>query len=128
LRARGFAIAYPRVVADARPLVFHAVADLGELVPGYRGIQEPATTAPALELAAIAAFVIPGAAFDRAGNRLGWGRGHYDATLARAPHALRVGLAFDCQIVDHLAREDHDIPLHLVVTESGTLAPGDRIS
>lgn len=118
-RARGLVVAYPRVLADAHPLAFHAVR-LDELVPARFGLREPAPGAPEIELAGIAAFFLPGLAFDRAGGRIGWGRGHYDATLAAAPQALRVGLAFDFQIVDAVPSEAHDAPLHAIITEVAT--------
>ena len=55
------------------------------------------------------------------GGRIGWGRGHYDATFAVAsPGALRIGLAFECQLIDQVAREPHDIALHILITEVAT--------
>lgn len=118
-RARGLVVAYPRVIGDATALTFHP-ATLGELVPARFGLREPMPDAPAIELARIAVFFIPGLAFDRAGGRVGWGRGHYDATLAAAPDARRVGLAYDFQIVDDVPCEAHDMPLHAIVTEVAT--------
>jgi 5-formyltetrahydrofolate cyclo-ligase len=118
-RARGFVVAYPRVIGDARTLAFHA-ARIDELVPARFGLREPLAGAPAIELPGIAAFLMPGLAFDRRGGRIGWGRGHYDATLAAAPDALRVGLAFDFQLVDGVPCEAHDAPLHVIITEVAT--------
>jgi 5-formyltetrahydrofolate cyclo-ligase len=116
-RTRGLVVAYPRVKAQARLLAFHAVPPEA-LAPSGFGLREPSADAPAVAIADIAAFVVPGLAFDRAGGRLGWGRGHYDATLAAAsPAALRVGLAYERQIVEHVAREAHDEPLHILITE-----------
>jgi 5-formyltetrahydrofolate cyclo-ligase len=123
-RARGIAVVYPRVVADDRILAFHAAAE-GELVIGAFRLREPRADAPAIELGDITAFVIPGLAFDVAGGRTGWGMGHYDATLARAPGALlRIGLAFECQLVDRVPRDPHDIAMTHVVTEAATYAVG----
>lgn len=117
LRARGVAIAYPRVVDGQRLLAFHR-ASPDELVPARFGLREPrADDATRVAVDEIAAFVVPVLAFDRDGGRIGWGRGHYDATLAAAPNALRVGLAFACQLVDHIDHEPHDIRLHHVITE-----------
>lgn len=118
-RARGLIVAYPRVVGDALTLAFHA-ARIGELVPGHFGLREPPPQAPPIDLAQVAVFFVPGLAFDRAGGRLGWGYGHYDATLAAVPGARRVGLAFDFQLVDAVPREPHDTLLHAILTEVAT--------
>ncbi len=115
-RAAGFRIAYPIVESGMRRLAF-GEARLEELVPGPFGLREPGVSAVRVALADIAAFVVPGVAFDRGGGRIGWGRGHYDATLAAAPAALRIGLAFECQVLDRVERDPHDAVLHHVVTE-----------
>lgn len=120
LRARGLIICYPRTAGDGeRQLTFHAVS-ASELAVSQFGIREPAAKTPAIELAAIDTFVLPGVAFDRAGARLGWGHGYYDVTLAAVPQARRVGLAFECQIVDAIEREAHDVLMNVVVTEVAT--------
>lgn len=116
-RARGLRVAYPRIVDGERKLAFHEVT-ISELVPAKFGLREPDPQAPSVELAELAALVIPGLAFDRAGGRIGWGRGYYDATLAVIPGALRIGLAFECQIVESVPRDPHDASLHYVVTET----------
>jgi 5-formyltetrahydrofolate cyclo-ligase len=108
-------VAYPRVVPGTRVLDFAE----GALASGAFGLLEPG--GPALALAEIAAFVIPGIAFSRDGGRIGWGRGYYDTTLAAArADALRIGLAFDCQLVADVPREAHDIGVDLVVTETAS--------
>jgi 5-formyltetrahydrofolate cyclo-ligase len=122
-RARGFRVVYPRMVDGQRELAFHEVAR-DELVPSRLGLLEPRPDAPAIALSDIAAFVIPGLAFDRQGGRIGWGRGYYDATIARAPHALRVALAFECQVLERIPREAHDMAVHVIITEVGTYTVG----
>lgn len=119
VRARGLRVAYPRVVDGDRCLAFHEVMPEG-LAAGRFGLHEPRIDAPPVALDAIAAFVIPGLAFDREGGRVGWGRGYYDTTLAQAPGALRIGIAFDCQIIERVPRDLHDALLHYVVTETAT--------
>ena len=117
-------VVYPRVVSGERRLAFHRAAP-GALVPGHFGLREPAADpATAVELAEIDAFVVPGLAFDRAGGRIGWGHGHYDATLSAAPRALRIGLAFECQVLDTVPHDPHDILLHAVITEAATYRTG----
>jgi 5-formyltetrahydrofolate cyclo-ligase len=98
---------------------------LEELVPSSFGLFEPSLAicgAPERELLANACDVllIPGLAFDRAGARLGYGRGYYDRLLRRCrPDALRVGLAYDCQVVERVPTGPDDERVHLIVTESG---------
>jgi 5-formyltetrahydrofolate cyclo-ligase len=118
-RERGLVVAYPRVNGQARRLAFHAVP-IEALAPARFELREPSADAPAVAVEDISAFVVPGLAFDRAGGRIGWGRGHYDATLAAAPRALRIGLAYERQIVDQVAREAHDVALHIIITEVAT--------
>jgi 5-formyltetrahydrofolate cyclo-ligase len=115
-RARGLPVAYPRVVDGERRLALH-LATPDQLVVARFGLREPAATLPAVALADVAAFLVPGLAFDRAGHRIGWGRGYYDATLVAAPSALRIGLAFECQVLDRVAHDPHDMALHYIVTE-----------
>ena len=117
----GFRVAYPRIVPGDRRLAFHEVSR-SKLVAARFGLREPRPDAPAVPLDQITAFVIPGIAFDRAGGRIGWGRGYYDATLEAAPGALRIGLAFECQLVDHIEHEPHDAALHYIITEVATYA------
>ena len=119
LRASHHTVLYPRVIDVAKELLFAAVTP-GELAPTRFGLREPDVARATVPVADIAAFVIPGLAFDREGGRVGWGRGHYDATLAAAPRALRIGLAFECQVIDRVPHEPHDIPCHLVITETTT--------
>ncbi len=124
VRRAGGRVVYPRVVDEARVLEFYEVAP-EHLVASRFGLREPRSDwRDVVGLVEITAFVIPGVAFDRTGGRIGWGRGHYDATLANAPKALRIGLAFECQVVDEVAREPHDAPLHYVVTEAATYGMG----
>lgn len=65
--------------------------------------------------------VVPLLAFDRAGYRLGYGKGYYDRLLSEIS-GLTVGLAFACQEVSAVPREVHDRPLDLIVTEAGIIA------
>jgi len=119
-RGRGLEVVYPRVVGDELPLAFHRVR-IDELVASRFGLREPRAEVPGVALADIAAFVVPGLAFDRGGGRIGWGRGHYDATFAAAsPGALRIGLAFECQLIERVPREPHDVLVNNIITEVTT--------
>ena len=115
----GLVVVYPRVTEGERVLSFAAV-DRRALVPAKYGLLEPRTGEPVVALSEIKLFVVPGVAFDRDGHRIGWGRGHYDATLAAAPQGRRIALAFECQIVQSVKHEAHDAPMHAIITEVAT--------
>ena len=117
LRAQGIRVAYPRVMDDQHELAFSEVAITDLVQSGRWGLREPTTEA--IPLGEIRAFVMPGLAFDRAGGRVGWGKGHYDATLQKTS-ALRVAVAFDFQVIDSVPHEAHDAVLDAIITETTT--------
>jgi 5-formyltetrahydrofolate cyclo-ligase len=131
LRARGAAIALPRVSAQGQGqgqrLRFHLVSADAALRPGAYGLPEPDAAAPEVALAALAALVVPGVAFDAAGRRLGFGGGYYDGVLgaARAAGAIAIGLAYDFQIVDACPAGPGDAGVDAVVTDVRDF-PGTR--
>ncbi|WP_370521623.1 5-formyltetrahydrofolate cyclo-ligase [Novosphingobium sp. ERN07] len=91
------------------------------LVPGpWKGISQPA---PDAAVVVPDVLFVPLVGFSADGGRLGQGGGHYDRWLAAHPTSLPVGLAWDCQLVEHLPREAHDRPLHVVVTPTRIYGP-----
>ncbi|MBO0664491.1 5-formyltetrahydrofolate cyclo-ligase [Jiella sp. MQZ9-1] len=87
------------------------------------------TSAPGADSAVLdpELMLIPLAAFDATGGRIGYGRGYYDRAITdlrtRGHQPLLVGVAFACQKVDHVPHEPHDVPLDLIVTEAGLNIP-----
>lgn len=118
LRQRNVAVAYPRVLPSRKVLEFCLVDTPNQLRRGTKGILEPREDLAAISLADIDCFVIPALGFDEHCNRLGWGQGHYDHTLALCPRATRVGICFQEQIVASLPVETTDEQMDLVVTDS----------
>ena len=122
LRARGVRLLFPRVEGPA--LRLFAANDLEELVPGYRGIREPASEGRAVPPGEVDLFVVPGVLFDRAGRRLGRGGGHYDRLLGRAREdTVRAGLCYAQRVVQELPAAPWDVPVHVVVTETEVIRP-----
>ena len=113
LRSRGVRTLYPRV--DGEDLDLVPVSRIEELVDGHRGIREPKGLAA--DPSIVDAVVVPGLAFDLRGWRLGQGGGHYDRLFPRIGDALRIGVAFTCQVVPQVPRDAHDIAMDLLVTE-----------
>lgn len=72
------------------------------------------------------ALLVPLAAFDRTGGRVGYGKGHFDCSiegLCAMHRLLTIGLAFSAQEVDAVPMEPHDRALDMIVTEAGILRP-----
>lgn len=115
-RAAGKQICYPRVADQV--LEFVEVTSLQLLRPARFGVAEP-EAGRLISVDAVDLIVVPGVAFDRAGHRLGYGKGFYDRELARvSAAATSVGLCYGFQVCDRLPREAHDRPVQFLATET----------
>lgn len=105
----------PKVVQnEIEPSV---IIDFDNLIPsGKFGIFEP-IEAMKIAYKNINLVLVPGIAFDKEGHRIGFGFGYYDKFLRKVPKAIKIGLCFDFQVVDKVPREEHDVPVDLIVTE-----------
>lgn len=113
----GAHLALPVVQGRGKPLIMRAWTFGAPLSPGVWGIREPAADAPEV---CPDIMLVPLAAFDRAGQRIGYGAGYYDMTIARIramKPVIAIGLAFAAQEVESIPAEPHDAPLDLVLTE-----------
>lgn len=92
-----------------------------DLEPRTLGILEPKeSTIRIMEPKIIDLVVIPGLAFDRQGNRLGYGAGYYDYFLKRLrPDCHKIAITFSIQIVEQIPTEEHDLPITNILTEKG---------
>lgn len=108
-------------VQDDGSMVYRAYRRGDMLEQRPFGLLEPNPEVPEVDPTLV---ITPLLAFDRNGNRLGYGKGHYDRALQRLRDKGRVfvcGLAFIGQEVDALPAEDHDVPLDWVMTERGSI-------
>jgi len=113
----GKRVSLPVVDVKAGRLRLSEVKGLEGLSPGYMGIPEPKTERP-VGLDAIDLVIVPGAAFDRQGGRLGYGKGYYDKLLREAKTGcLFLGLAYGEQIVGKVPVEGHDIKADAIITD-----------
>lgn len=121
--ADGKIVAAPRVDVAARMLHPYRIEDLArDVAPGYLGIPEPRADCAPVALERIDWVLVPGIAFDPAGNRLGYGGGYYDRLLPRLARVVpRVAGAFEAQVVDTVPTAPHDIGVDCIATESRTL-------
>ena len=120
----GFIVAVPVTMRKESRLLACRITDPDhDLHTGYCQIPEPdPATAPAVNPRDIEVILLPGSVFDRQVGRLGYGGGFYDRFLEyEAPQAVRIGLAFEMQIVENLPLMPHDQCLHYLVTEDRVL-------
>jgi 5-formyltetrahydrofolate cyclo-ligase len=117
LWARGSAVLFPRI--EGRDLALVPVREWSQLAPGAHGIREPLPGLPSVAAEDVGVFVIPGLFFDRAGRRLGRGRGFYDRLLAAAgTRAVRVGLCLAEQLIEEVPREPWDERMDWIATDA----------
>lgn len=122
LRQKGHTLCLPVMVGPN--LIFRRLDRDTELVPAGFGCLEPGPDAPELRPEVL---LMPLAAFDGNGNRIGYGRAFYDnaiAGLEKTGPLLCIGLAFALQEVDRVPVEAHDKPLNGILTERGYRAFG----
>lgn len=121
--ADGKRVAVPRVYGDT--MQFKYISSLNDLQPGYMGIPEPSDD---LECAdgreEQVLMIMPGLAFDEAGNRVGYGRGYYDRYLTQhnKTRYTKVALAYDFQIVDSIEADAFDVKTDILIG-----APSHRV-
>jgi 5-formyltetrahydrofolate cyclo-ligase len=117
LAALGVQLALPAITARGKSLIFRAWSVNDRLMLGSLGILEPSPAAAELVPDIL---LVPLAAFDRSGHRIGYGAGHYDVTLAhlrKAKAAIGIGVAFAVQEIKAVPMQPHDVALDYVLTE-----------
>jgi 5-formyltetrahydrofolate cyclo-ligase len=120
LAGLGARLALPTVMARGKSLAFRGWAPDDKLLLGPLGILEPS---PAAAEVIPDIMLVPLAAFDRLGHRIGYGAGHYDYTLAhlrKVKAIVAIGIAFAAQEIKAVPALQHDVALDYVVTERKT--------
>lgn len=117
----GKKVAVPRV-SGQKKMEFFFISSRKDLNPGAWSIPEPGLwcrQAPKPDENAL--VILPGAAFDRAGRRIGYGGGYYDVYLERNTGCRKVALAFSAQCMERIPSEKHDVRTEFIVTEKETI-------
>lgn len=119
---RGIRVLLPITRSDG--LLDWAVAtDDGEITEGLYGLPEPTgEVLGPIAVNDVDLMIVPAAAVDRTGMRMGWGRGYFDKTIGSMEKCPPVyAVIYDSEILDSLPREVHDQPVNGVVTPTQTL-------
>jgi 5-formyltetrahydrofolate cyclo-ligase len=117
LADQGAQLALPVVAGKGKPLIMRAWSFGEPLDSGVWGIREPRADAPEV---APDILIVPLLAFDRIGNRIGYGAGYYDMTIARLramKPAVAIGIAYAAQEIAEVPVTPRDARLDLVLTE-----------
>jgi 5-formyltetrahydrofolate cyclo-ligase len=117
LAEAGAKLALPAVMARGKSLAFRAWSPDDRLMMGPLGILEPS---PAAAEFIPDIMLVPLAAFDPEGHRIGYGAGHYDHTLAhlrKIKAITAIGIAFAVQQIKAVPAQPHDVALDFVLTE-----------
>src|ERR1700676_2470230 len=118
LAAKGAHLALPVIAARGQALRFRAWSPNDKLMQGPLGILEPSPAAAEIVPDIV---LVPLAAFDRSGHRIGYGAGHYDRTLAqlrKSKAVTAIGVAFAAQGVEAVPALSHDVALDYVLTDT----------
>lgn len=108
-------LVFPKVEKGELSLI--RVKNKESLKKGTLGINEPFFGDYILP-SEIDLAVVPGIAFDKEGYRLGYGGGYYDKLLPKI-EGVKIGLVMERFFLPKLPKEEHDIPVDIVVTELG---------
>jgi 5-formyltetrahydrofolate cyclo-ligase len=112
-KTAGKKIALPRVEEDN--IIFYELSSIKFLIMGRFGIMEPP---PYRHISDIDVLVVPGIAFDKKGNRLGYGKGYYDRLLS-GKRTFSIGLAYSFQLLENLPYDRYDKRLDAIASEDG---------
>lgn len=115
----GGRIAVPKVDLIYKALIASELDDFeNDLHRGHFKILEPLHERIRLTLPEeITLNVLPGVAFDKKGNRLGYGKGYYDAFLHKSvPETVKLGLAYEPQVLENVPQSPWDVPVDVILT------------
>lgn len=119
LREHGARLCLPAIL-DKTTIAFRELVRGAPLVEMGFGTHGPGEEAEVLDPDIM---LIPLAAFDPRGHRIGYGAGYYDRAISRLHDAGKeprlIGIAFDCQEVPEVPDEPHDVVIPEILTESG---------
>jgi 5-formyltetrahydrofolate cyclo-ligase len=107
---------------DSRIMTAALVNNLDDLVPGFWDIPTVRQDKyHEVKPDDIDMVIVPGAAFDKQGHRIGMGGGYYDVFLPKVRNGALVAVAYGCQLMDSIEVMDHDISVDYLLTYNGII-------
>ncbi len=123
LIADGTKVVVPIIEQDTRTLRLSYLTDPSVLVTSTFAVPEPIGSEIPARKEDLAIAVIPMLAFDRLGNRLGYGAGYYDRFLKSAGSLVTIGVAFSCLEMTAVPGNNQDVQMDMIVTEDELIVP-----
>ncbi len=121
---QGKKVAFPRCDVATHTMEYHIVGSSDDLSPDSYGIREPSGDLPVFrqdEMTGSAVCFVPGLVYDRAGFRLGYGKGFYDRYLS-AFSGCKIGVVYSDFILPTVPRGRYDVTVDILLTEKGVRA------
>ncbi|MCF0228752.1 MAG: 5-formyltetrahydrofolate cyclo-ligase [Parasporobacterium sp.] len=118
--AAGKKVAVPRI--GKKGMEFCYISSINDCVPGYMGIREPSADTQVSDGTEKNVFMImPGLAFGKKGERIGYGAGYYDRYLAAhaGMNIIKAAVGYDFQLTDSLPSDEYDVLTDYVITPAG---------
>jgi len=113
----GKVVGVPKVLSKAEGIRVLRIERMEDLEAGYFGVLEPKEGCTEIPAGEIDLILMPGAAFDREGGRIGYGGGFYDRYISEAGREIRkVALAYRMQVLDKVPMEENDMRVDAIIT------------
>ncbi len=116
LHKRDIKTVVPVSDTDSFTIIPSVIKSVSDLQKGAYGIYEPKAVSP-VDISEIEVVIVPGIAFTKSGDRLGFGKGYYDRLLSDFK-GVKIGVCYDFQIIDNIPVSPHDVSMDLIITES----------
>ena len=111
-------VCLPKIDRESKTMYFHTIDGIENLSKNHLDISEPVGGEICTNIDVV---IVPGIAFDKLGNRLGFGSGYYDKFLTLYTSIYKIALAFDFQLINTIDIQEHDVPMDLLITENRTI-------
>lgn len=113
---KGKTVCVPKV--KGKDMLLIKINSLNNLIRSNYGILEPSENESNMNIKDLDLIIMPGVAFDKFKNRIGYGGGYYDRLLCSSNVNInKVVLAYDFQVLEHISTEEHDIKVDKIITE-----------
>lgn len=113
----GKIVGVPRVISKTEGMKVFEITSMEDMEKGYFGLLEPNANCPEIKKEKIDLIVMPGAAFDKDGGRIGYGGGFYDRYLSELKRDVKkIALAYSIQMVEQVPMADYDMKVDEIIT------------